>query len=93
MRAQLQAMGQKPRITCLLASLLPWAGTQGLVRCLDLLLAEAHIALGLTGARAWSELSAEDVEESTPVSNRLGWFSAFPHLASMDLGDIGSLSY
>ena len=41
----------------------------------------------------WGELSAEDVEPSVAVSNRLGWFSAFPFLSSIDHGEVGSLRY
>jgi isopentenyl diphosphate isomerase/L-lactate dehydrogenase-like FMN-dependent dehydrogenase len=68
-------------------------GEDALLRALDLLLEETHISLGGTGARCWGELTAETVEDSVPVSNRLGWFSGFPYLTDMGFEKIGSYSH
>ncbi len=56
------------------------AGPLGIVRLLEILEAEAHSALGLTGVSKWSELTPDHVHRGAPLVATPGVHSAFPLL-------------
>lgn len=56
------------------------AGTNGLIRALDLLAEECWIALGLCGVTSFAELTPKHVREAPPLGPAPHVFSAFPHL-------------
>ena len=68
-------------------------GEQGLVRALDLLFEETHIAMGLMSKRSWAELQPGDVVPAPyAAAGPPDLFSGFPYLQSMD-GNYGQLRW